>query len=162
MTEIRDVPDDRWRKLNIANEVKPWRKGGRRIVIADTLPDYWNVRGLPVDWSFRMAKYLKDRTDRPIYVRPKENSVPLQTDLADAHCLVAHGSIAAVEAAIMGIPVFVDQESAAAFVGRVGFDDIENPTYPDRQRWLHCLAYNQWNEAELVDGTLFKMLGDAP
>jgi hypothetical protein len=44
-------------------------------------------------------------------------------------------------------------------MGRVGFDDIENPVYPDREKWLYSLAYNQWNEAELCDGTLFRMLG---
>jgi hypothetical protein len=58
----------------------------------------------------------------------------------------------------MGCPVFVDQESAAALVGRVGFDDIEHPVYPDRYKWLCSLAYNQWNEAELCNGTLFRML----
>jgi hypothetical protein len=158
MSEIRDVPDDRWRALNIAKEVKPWRKGGRRVVIADTLPDYWNVRGLPVDWSLRMASYLKSRTDRPIFIRHKESKVPLLEDLKDAHCLVAHGSIAAVEAVIMGTPVYVDRESAASHVGRVGFEDIENPVYPERQQWLNSLAYCQWNEAELCNGTLFRML----
>lgn len=160
MTEIRDVSDDRWRALKIEKEVRPWKKGGRRIIIADTLPDYWNVRGLPVDWSQQMAAYLKTRTDRPIYIRPKDPRVPvpLQNDLLDAHCLVAHGSIAAVESVVMGCPVFVDQESAAALVGRVGFDDIENPVYPERHQWLCSLSYHQWNEKELCDGTLFKML----
>ena len=158
MTEIRDVPDDRWKALDLAKELRPWRKGGRKIIIADTLPDYWNVRGLPEDWSFQMARYLKTRTDRPIVVRHKESSVPLQEELKDAHCLVAHGSIAAVEAVIMGIPVFVDRESAASLVGRAGWDDIENPVYPERQPWLNSLAYCQWNEAELCNGTLFRML----
>jgi hypothetical protein len=158
MTTIRDVPDDRWRALDLGREVRTWHKGGRKVVIADTLPDYWNVRGLPVDWSQRMATYLKARTDRPIVVRHKESRLPLTEELKDAHCLVTHGSIAAVEAVIMGTPVFVDQESAAALVGRIGFDDIENPVYPDRYKWLCSLAYNQWNEAELCNGTLFKML----
>jgi hypothetical protein len=158
MTEIRDVPDDRWRALKLEKELRPWRKGGRKIVIADTLPDYWNVRGLPEDWSFQMARYLKSRTDRPIVVRHKESGLSLQDELKDAHCLVAHGSIAAVESVVMGVPVFVDQESAAALVGRVGFEDIENPVYPERQQWLNSLAYCQWNEAELCNGTLFRML----
>ena len=158
MTEVRDVPDDRWRVLNIAKEVKPWRRGGRNIIIADTLPDYWNVRGLPPDWSRKMAAYLKTRTDRPIVVRHKESNLSLWNEIKDAHCLVAHGSIAAVEAVVMGCPVFVDQESAASMMGRVGFDDIENPVYPDREKWLHSLCYHQWNERELCDGTLFRML----
>ena len=158
MSEVRNVPDDRWKSLNLTKELRPWRKGGRKIVIADTLPDYWDVRMLPVDWSAKMAAYLKGRTDRPIVVRHKESKLSLQDELKDAHCLVAHGSIAAVESVIMGTPVFVDQESAASHVGRVGFDDIENPVYPERQQWLNSLAYCQWNEAELTNGTLFRML----
>src|SRR5262245_26710481 len=51
MTEIRNVPEDRWKALRLDKELMPWRKGGRKIVIADTLPDYWNVRNLPLDWS---------------------------------------------------------------------------------------------------------------
>lgn len=158
MDEIRNVPDDRWKALSIGKEIRPWRKGGGKIVIADTLPDYWNVRGLPVDWSQRIAAELKTRTDRPIVIRHKESKLSLLEEIYDAHCLVAHGSIAAVEAVVLGCPVFVDRESAAALVGRIGFDDIENPIYPDRQPWLNSLCYSQWNERELCDGTLFRML----
>src|SRR5262245_59708613 len=46
-----DLPDDRWRALKLEQCVKPWRMGGDKIVIADTLPDYWNLRGLPEHWS---------------------------------------------------------------------------------------------------------------
>lgn len=158
MKEVRAVPDDRWRALNLGTEVRSWRKTGKQIVIADTLPDYWLVRGLPVDWSHRLAAELKTRTDRPIVIRHKESKHPLYQELRDAHCLVTHGSIAAVESVVMGCPVFVDQESAASMMGRVGFDDIEHPVYPDRFKWLCSLAYNQWNERELCDGTLFRML----
>jgi hypothetical protein len=158
MSAVRNVPDDRWKALRLDKELKPWRKGGRKIVIADTLPDYWLVRSLPLDWSKTMAAYLRTRTDRPIVVRHKESSISLQKELEDAHCLVAHGSIAAVESVVMGTPVFVDKESAAALVGVVGFDDLEHPVYPERQPWLNSLAYCQWNEAELCDGTLFRML----
>jgi len=137
---------------------RPWRRGGSKIVIADTLPDYWNVRGLPVNWSKRTANLLRTKTDRPIVIRDKESKLSLYDELKDAHCLVAHGSIAAVEAVVMGTPVFVDKESAAALVGRIGFDDLENPVYPERQQWLNSLAYHQWNETELIDGTLWKMI----
>jgi hypothetical protein len=30
--------------------------------------------------------------------------------------------------------------------------------YPDRTQWLYTLAYSQFNEAELVDGTLWKLM----
>lgn len=158
LPSVRDYPDDRWRALRLADQVRPWRKGGRRIVIAHTLPDYWLIRGLPVDWSYQLAAKLKTQTDRPIFVRDKESKVPLQHDLVDAHCLITHGSIAAVEAVVMGTPVFVAAESAAAHVGIVGWDDIEHPVYPERQPWLNALAYNQWNEFELTNGALWRML----
>jgi hypothetical protein len=63
-----------------------------------------------------------------------------------------------VEAVVMGCPVFVDPISAAALVGKTDFSEVESPVYPDRERWLHSLAYNQFNETELVDGTLWKLL----
>jgi hypothetical protein len=32
------------------------------------------------------------------------------------------------------------------------------PVYPDREPWLRALAYSQFDERELVDGTLWKLL----
>src|SRR5262245_16803987 len=32
MTEIRDVPNDRWKALQLEKELRPWKKGGRKIV----------------------------------------------------------------------------------------------------------------------------------
>ena len=117
METIREVPADRWNFLKLHQSVQPWKPGGDKIVIAHTLPDYWNLRSLPEDWSFQLAEQLKQWTDRPIVVRDKESKVPLYRELEGAHALVTHGSIAAVEAAIMGVPVFVDPSSAAALVG---------------------------------------------
>ena len=158
LSRLRDVPDDRWRALRLGDCVCPWRKGGKRIIIADTLPDYWTIRNLPISWSHDTAAKLKTLTDRPIKVREKASTVSLQDELKNAHCLVTHGSIAAVEAAIMGCPVFVAPESAAAHVGNTNFEDIENPIYPDRFEWLKNLAYSQWNEFELTDGTMWRQL----
>ena len=82
----------------------------------------------------------------------------LHEDLKGAHCLVTHGSNAAVEAVIMGCPVFVHQDSAASLVGRCDLARIEEPIYPDRQPWLNSLAYAQFSESELVDGTLWRLI----
>ena len=82
----------------------------------------------------------------------------LHEDLKGAHCLVAHGSNAAVEAVIMGSPVFVHPDSAASLVGRVDLSQIEAPIYPDRQPWLNSLAYSQFSETELVNGVLWKLI----
>src|SRR5262245_368000 len=158
MARIRECPDDRWRALRLAGYPRAWRRGGSKIIIADTLPDYWLVRGLPVNWSAMLAERLRRQTSRPIVLRHKESQLSLEDEIADAHCLVTHGSIAAVEAVIMGCPVFVDAESAAAPMGVVGYDNLEQPVYPERQAWLNSLAYCQFNELELVDGTLWKWI----
>jgi hypothetical protein len=157
MREIYDVPQDRWEFLRLQNEVKPWRKGGRHILVINTLPDYWHLFS-DLTWVDRTLTLLKQHTDRPIIVREKETKVPLWDQVKDAHCMVTHGSIAAVEAVVMGCPVFVEPISAAALVGKTDFTDIENPIYPERQAWLNSLAYCQFNERELVDGTLWKLL----
>jgi hypothetical protein len=157
MPQIYDVPDDRWKFLRLENSVKPWNRNGSYIVIADTLPDYWNLFS-DADWCARTVKELKQYTDRKIIVRDKESKRPLYDELKDAHCLVAHGSIAAVESVIMGCPVFVTDISAAKFMGQTDFSKIETPIYPERQAWLNSLAYCQFNERELIDGTLWRLL----
>ena len=157
MQSIEDVPDDRWRALKIEDQVKPWNKGGRHVLIAHTGHDYWDVFA-DRDWTSRTAAYLRTITDRPVIIRDKESRVPLYADLKGAHCLVTHGSIAAVEAVVMGYPVFVDPVCTARLVGKTDLSEIEQPAYPERLAWLRSLAYCQFNEQELVDGTLFRLI----
>lgn len=157
MREIYPVPDDRWKFLKLEQSVKPWNRNGNAIIVADTLPDYWNLFSDPL-WTRRTVDELKKITKRPIVVRDKESKRPLYDELKDAHCLVAHGSIAAVESVVMGCPVFVEPISAAALVGQTDLSKIDHPVFPDRTRWLHSLAYCQFNEKELCDGTLWKLI----
>ncbi len=165
MTTIDDVPGDRWEQLK--TKVLPWSQDGKHIVVADPSPTYCRFHECQ-DWLQNTLGQLKRLTDRPIVVRNKEmqrrasdnlpNGRRLYDDIKGAHCLVTHGSIAAVEAVIMGCPAFTDASSAAALVGQTDLAYIETPVYPDRQRWLYSLAYSQWNEKELTDGTLWSML----
>lgn len=162
MTSIADVPDDRWREAK--TDVWDWRLDGEHIVVAAPSPTYQKFHDIG-GWTERTVAALKALTDRPIIVREKEeqrSGTKLHDHLRGAHCLVTHGSNAAVEAVIMGCPVFVDRSSAAALVGRTDLAQIENPLYPDRRAWLHSLAYCQFNENELVDGTLWRLLRSDP
>lgn len=155
MQRIRDVPQDRWDAL--ATPFAPWRKNGKHIVIAVPSETYSRFHGL-ANWTDHTLDALSRVTDRPVIARHKETRRPLQHDLQGAHALVTHGSIAGVEAAILGTPVFVDPSSAAALVGLTDLERIERPYYPDREPWLSSLAYEQFNEAELVDGALWRLL----
>lgn len=156
MRTIRDAPDDRWNAAGI--ELTPWRKGGRHIVIAQPTPTYSRSHDGVENWTAETLDALSRATNRQIVIRDKESKRPLQADLDGAHALVAHGSIAAVESVILGCPVFVHPDSAASLVGQTDLSKIETPVYPERQPWLNALSYSQWNERELVDGTLWRMI----
>ncbi len=157
MKRVRDVPSDRWDFLE--TPLAPWKKNpDGHVVVAMPSPTYqefFKIKG----WT---EKTLRDVTryapTRRIVVRDKESKVPLAKDLDGALCMVTHGSNAAVEAVIMGCPVVVDRSSAAALVGLVDLSHLEKPIYPDRTKWAYSLAYCQFNEHELVDGTLWKLM----
>lgn len=156
MRAIRDVPGDRWDALR--TKVEPWRKGGRHIVIAAPTRTYAKSHSGCELWIADTIDALARVTDRQLVIRDKESKRDLRADLANAHCLVTHGSIAAVESVVLGTPVFVHPDSAAALVGLTDLSKIESPVYPDRTPWVRSLAYSQWNETELVDGTLWSGL----
>lgn len=153
MRSIRDVPNDRY---NVhPPPVRPWFKGGKDIVIAiptETFEKFHHIEG----WTDRTIRELAKITDRRMIVREKQTKRPLQADLENAYCLISHGSNTAVEAVILGVPVIVDPSSAAALVGRTKLKDIDNLVYPDRTKWLHSLAYGQFLEHELTDGTVWR------
>ena len=158
MQTVRDVPADRWKATK--TDLWPWAKDGRHIVVAQPSPTYEKFHGIE-GWTARTLEALEAVTDRPIVVRDKEMQRfgrKLHEDLKGAHCLVTHGSNAAVEAVIMGCPVFVHPDSAASLVGRTDLRDINEPLYPDREPWLRSLAYSQFSERELVDGTLWRLI----
>ena len=157
MDRIRDVPDDRWKRLK--TEIKPWQKGGRHIVIAAPTETYSRFHGCE-DWIGKTVAALAKVTDRQLIIRDKEHfrKRPIQKDLEGAHCLVTHGSNAGNEAVILGCPVFVHPSCAAALVGKTDLTQIEQPAYPDRDPWLRSLAYSQFTEPELLDGTLWKLI----
>lgn len=157
MEGIRPVPGDRWKRM--MTEVMPWQKAGRHVVIAAPTETYAKLHGCET-WIAETVTALAKVTDRQLVIRDKEQyrRRPLQMDLAGAHALVSHGSNAANEAVILGCPVFVDRTCAAALVGRTDLREIESPAYPDRSAWLWSLAYSQFNEHELVDGTLWRLI----
>jgi hypothetical protein len=157
LRHVRDLPDDRWRKLHTS--VEPWQKGGRHIVIAAPTRTYARFHKCET-WIADTIDALARVTDRQLVIRDKEQYKrrPIQKDIEGAHCLVTHGSNAAVESVILGCPVFVHPDSAAALVGQTDLKKIETPIYPDRQPWLNALAYSQFNQEELINGVLWRLI----
>lgn len=157
LQSILNVPSDRWDRLKVP--VKPWAKNGRHIVVAAPSKTY-NAFHRSEAWLEETLDKLARITKRQLVVRHKEQVLTrsLDLDLEGAHCLVTHASNAAVESVIHGCPVFVHPDSAAVLVGKTNLAEIENPIYPDRTAWMASLGYSQWNEHELVDGTLWRQM----
>jgi hypothetical protein len=155
LEQLRSVPDDRLRART--PPVGQWRRSGRHIVVAKPSSTYCRFHNIG-GWLDEAVYRLSLLTKRQLVVRDKESKRDLREDLDGAHALVTHGSITAVEAAILGCPVFVDKTSAAALVGQTDLAKIEHPVYPDRDPWLRSLAYCQFSEDELVNGVLWSLL----
>ena len=156
---IRQCPHDRIAELGV--DLAPWRRGGREILCCPP-PDYFMAEHGCQDWLEETLQTLRAVTDRPVVVRtnpaPGETAVPLQEALKTAHALVTHSSNVAIEAAVLGTPVFVAPTSAAAPVGRTDLTAIEEPVFAEREPWLAHLAYNQFSLEEIRSGKAWRLL----
>lgn len=165
-------PDDRWRQFDLP--LRPWKKSGRKILIA--APDEKPCKFYDVDlgtWIKQVTDEIKKHTDRPVVVRERaaNRQVRVANDLKsalddDVFALVTFNSIAATESVMHGIPAFVLAPSNAARpVANLCLDRIDNPWYPDPElvrAWACHLAYGQFHNRELKDGTALRILADTP
>ena len=146
-TEDRSI--DRFQRFG--GTLRSWARGGEHIVVlasSDVCNAFWGRTG----WVDEAVKTLQRHTDRPILLRHKGSPRPLEHALSGAHAVVSFVSMAAVEAAMMGIPVFADPMSPASQVGLTDFSKIETPIYPDRERWAATLGYWQFTIEEMRSG----------
>jgi hypothetical protein len=168
------VPTDRFDKLQkLANNTfykNNWNKKGSNILIVTPSEKPCKFYGITRDkWLSDTVQKLEQHTDRKIIIRDKpirrerigNKSIFNQIEHDDIYAVVTYNSIAATEAVSYGIPAFADAPvNAAKSVCSDDFSKIEDPFYPDRyqvDRWLHWLAYCQYNCMELEDGTAFRI-----
>jgi hypothetical protein len=166
--KIIDRPDDRWRRLQ--HTMKPFLKKGRKILLA--VPDEKPCKFYDIDlesWVNDTVDKIKQYTDRPIELRDRNPNRrqrvnnDMETALQDdVWALVTFNSIAATEAILAGIPAFVLAPCNAAIpVANTNLENLDNPFVPDddlRQAWANHLAYGQFNNKELEDGTAHRII----
>jgi hypothetical protein len=113
-------------------------------------------------WLECTLQTLRKFTDRPIKVRHKPRGggtsgpaaalIPFAEEARNAHAVVTTLSMAAVEAACLGIPVFCHEQGPARPIALTDLSLIESPIKPDRNAWLNTLSYFQFTEKELSQG----------
>ena len=165
----KNSPPDRRKKLGVI--LQDWNQG-KHVVLCGQVPwdasvDFTNHR----EWLEKTARALYLYTNRTVIFRPhpKCKMAPitgtvystrsLENDLMDAWAVVTFNSNTAVEAVILGIPVFAaDAGSMAMPVANAELSRIEDPEKPDREQWLNDLCYAQWTPEEMKEGLAWRHL----
>lgn len=144
---------------NLPRDRKPaaraWKQG-EKVFVIPVAPNCatWHEAH---HWTADTVAELKKHTDREIVVKPK-NAAPLFTMLDKAWAVVSHSSVAAVEAAQNGVPVFGPETSPAYPVGLSDLSKIETPAMPKRDEWLKTLSYSQYSLNEIRSGKAWAIL----
>jgi len=170
--------DDRWNnicKIDPRYQWKGWKKKGNKILVIvpnrkacifygyDTEPYVNNEK----PWLMNTVETIKKHTDMEIVIREKgSRSARHHHSIFDAldegiFATVAFNSIAALESVTYGIPSFVTVPCAASPLALTDLSKISTPFYPDEslvRQQCASLAYGQFTEDEIVNGTAWKLL----
>ena len=144
---------------------------GTNILLAPPSQKLLNLYDINLEeWLEQTQDEIKKHTDRPIVIRLKQgrstrvNDDTMEMALAqDVHCLVTFSSIAAGEALLLGKPAITLGPNAAAALCSQSLSEIENPKIPTLDKveaWARHIAYCQFTEVEMRDGTAWQILND--
>lgn len=142
---------------------------GSKILLAPPSQKLLNLYDIDLEqWLDNVLKELAGKTDREIIIRRKPGRTARTSDDSmvhaleqDIHCLVTFSSIAAGEALLNGKPAITLGPNAAAPLCSQTLDAINEPYVPtldEVERWAAHMAYCQFTEAEMRDGTAWRIL----
>ena len=163
---IIDRPSDRLSRTGV--QLTKFRPG-TNILLAPPSQKLLNLYDINLDeWLQQTQDEIKRHTDRPVVIRIKQdraarvNDNTMEMALAqDVHCLVTFSSIAAGEALLLGKPAITLGPNAAAALCSQSLSEIENPKIPTLDEvaaWARHIAYCQFTEEEMRDGTAWEIL----
>ena len=144
---------------------------GTNILLAPPSQKLLNLYDINLEaWLQNTQDEIKKYTDRPVITRLKQTRASRVSDntmemalAQDVHCLVTFSSIAAGEALLLGKPAITLGPNAAATLCSQSLSEIENPKIPTLDEvaaWARHIAYCQFTEVEMRDGTAWRILND--
>ena len=171
MQNIGPVIERPFDRLALIGWQKRKFRPGRNILICPPSAKAMENFGLDLkEWIENTVNTIKANTDRPIVIREKvsrrERSSTDTMEMAlerDVHCIVTYNSIAATESVLLGKPAFTLGPNAAHSVSSNDLTQIDSPYYPTLDEvvaWAAHLSYSQFSEAEMMDGTAWRILND--
>ena len=140
-----------WRPYPEAPKVSvfDWKPFGEHVVVLPP-PDYVaRVYGAS-EWLDETVDLIRKNTDRLILIKRKTDG-DLYSVIKDCWAVVSFGSVADVESALYGKPLFTSEFSPAAPISLKDFTKIESPIYPEREEWLKSLYGCEWESDEMTD-----------
>ena len=144
-------------------------KRGSKILLAPPSQKLLNLYDIDLEqWLTNVLAEIHARTDREVVVRRKPGRTARTTDDSmvhalsqDVHCLITFSSIAAGEALLNGKPAITLGPNAAAALCSQTLDAINDPYIPtldEVEAWAAHIAYCQFNETEMRNGTAWGIL----
>lgn len=176
-------PFDRWDKLELS--VMPWRatRQSGHVLFAGSSAKYHDFYGLkdPTTFAKGVVRDIRAVSEREIIYRPKPSwadAVPLlkthysrppeglNTVLKNCHVMVTHGSNAAWEAVLAGVPCIVIGDGVAKVISDTVITEqsIATPhlaSRDERMQWFANLAWWQWTGSEFASGEAWDFIGKA-
>lgn len=187
---LNQMNRDGSRLSRLGVHLQPKREGGNLVLYAGSSQKYCSFHELgdvsqyAINICSRLQMYLGDR-HRLIY-RPKpswwanadedtEKVVPtgaklsppeenLAPMLRSTHCLVTHGSNAAIEALAAGVPVLLTSDRGVSAVYDLcehNMNNLQRPFWPtdaERTKTMNNLAWCQYNIQEIASGFAWENL----
>jgi hypothetical protein len=166
---VRDRPADRFDLTGV--RLKKVRAEGSKILLAPPSQKLLNLYDIDLEtWLNQTLVEIRAHTDREVVIRRKQgrstriNDDTIEMALSqDVYCLITYSSIAAGEAILFGKPAITLGPNAAAAVCSTSIAEIETikrPSLDEIAAWARHMAYCQFTEAEMRDGTAWGILND--
>ena len=160
-------PGDRFERTGV--QLKKVRATGSKILLAPPSQKLLNLYDIDLEtWLEQTLTEISAHTDREVVIRRKQGrSVRINDDTIemaldqDIYCLITYSSIAAGEAILHGKPAITLGPNAAAALCSTSIAEIEKiktPSLDEIAAWAHHIAYCQFTETEMRDGTAWRIL----
>ena len=139
---------------------------GSRIMLVPPHPKVAETFSLgDVDaWIDSTVEKIQQHTDRPVFVRSRPENRS-QRQFSDAlrdnvHAVVVYNSNAGVESVVHHIPVVALGQCGSTPVSQSieAIDKLKPVDQDQRWNWLKHLSYCQFTQAEMRDGTAWRIL----
>ena len=164
---VIERPSDRFDRTGV--RLKKVRTDGSKILLAPPSQKLLNLYDIDLEtWLAQTLSEISAHTDREVVIRRKQGrSVRINDDTIemaldqDIYCLITYSSIAAGEAILHGKPAITLGPNAAAAVCSNSIAEIEKikkPNLDEITAWAHHIAYCQFTEVEMRDGTAWRIL----